>query len=1013
MKQQKTKKKKEKNTRVWEKARCFRSAHNQRDDTKHTLWAVRASNLPTMRQKRVIAATRGDEVVRRTPFLCRCAFWFFVSASLVFVAAASKENEATVRATPSSSTSTVLRAEKWPLGHGGVRIFYYASNEEESEGEDADDNAVELSIVAGDDERKEEKEEEKIFLKSTRVIMTPSSSYPLGTTTILLASSDGVISQKMVRRVARLIWSKDVPASEKIAVFALRLTPELVVDYTSNNKEQLLRRLKEYTRLDHSPILPNSPFRFFSLRRALGSMPPDGLKNRLHHNIVFILDKDTSENKMFMEKARTLIELESSSAVVISSLFVNGDDKEEEEKEEEFAQWFGKFVKRKREEQTYVAAACDVSHKQLDHLLFGKKNTKLKLSPVSAVNTKNNVVRVSSEKRNNCRVEDVLRATYPYFDTITLKMDFMQRNEFEGKRSFLKGTYDQRVAAKQKFPLTVRFENAKYGEVYEERKATAKFHGTSTFRDCERRKSMKINLDGTKKIRLGLTAESDKFLLISLCYDDRYVKSWLMYSLLRRLGLFEDLEFRYVRLFVETNDVRESEGLYLLIENPVVKREDVTARLSAIVRRRLDPVRQTQPGRGAPDVKFPTRSEFDRAMKRNEYDDISRVAKTCDDKNCYRALKKRMNIDAYTRWIAFNSLVKMGDYVDEIYFYSSNENQQTPYWGIQAWDPDDMMQECHHGGKDAYIDRFRMLYCLEGSMDVVFLRSKDMYSRFVQTLEELLKNSVSDRVVVSSAKEQKKELKNVLNINNNSSNDDVSIGMLELRRMAKIPDNMSAFREMSNSLLYYVDQIRLRRRELLRVVGAFHSFNDTSEDNNLLWKPVRVERTAAGVECSNEKSPLKLRVSERAYDRDTRQEIVFEFDNVSSESTIIEIPIDLNVVYTFNETYWEKYLPVPVEKETRALCWKNATLPGDIINMNATDGGFLTTLPKKSCIAGEAVNVTADFTNEAVTFTMTTVNKTKTDTTNRDKVMISIYHGFWHPFFKAFADVKYARIIKC
>ena len=134
---------------------------------------------------------------------------------------------------------------------------------------------------------------------------------------------------------------------------------------------------------------------------------------------------------------------------------------------------------------------------------------------------------------------------------------------------------------------------------------------------------------------------------------------------------------------------------------------------------------------------------------------------------------------------------------------------------------------------------------------------------------------------------------------------------------------------------------------------------------------------------------------------------------MSSESTSIEIPIDLNVVYTANETYWEKYLHVPVEKETRALCWKNATLPSDIINMNATDGGFLTTLPKKSCIAGEAVNVTANFTNEAVTFTMTTVNKTKTDTTNRDKVMISIYHGFWHPFFKAFADVKYARIIKC
>jgi len=115
-------------------------------------------------------------------------------------------------------------------------------------------------------------------------------------------------------------------------------------------------------------------------------------------------------------------------------------------------------------------------------------------------------------------------------------------------------------------------------------------------------------------------------------------------------------------------------------------------------------------------------------------------------------------------------------------------------------------------------------------------------------------------------------------------------------------------------------------------------------------------------------------------------------------------------VYKFNETYAETYLPVPVEKETRALCWMNATLPGDIINMNATDGGFLIEGgPKKSCIAGEAVNVSAKFTNEAVTFTM---KETQTNTT-RDKIYLSIYHGFWHPFFKAFADEWVARILKC
>ena len=943
----------------------------------------------------------------------RGGFWFllsllFATSAFALVPSSSptakEKNEET---TSSSPFFTILRAEKWP--NGGVRIFYSSAEKEQSdEGENAagKNTAVELSF-----QKQKEEEEKKIILESTKVIATkPSSSplpsfYSLGTTTIVLAPSDGVLSQSMVSGLARLIWSKDIPDSEKIAIFALRLTPELVVDYTSNNKVHVLQRLKEYTLLNHSSISPGVPFRLFSLRRALESMPPDGLKGRLHHDVIFALDEDTIENRMFVENARTLIKAESSSATIfVSSLFINGDNKIEED---DFAQWFGKFVKRRREE-THVAAACDVSDEQLDNHLFEKKNTELRLSPAAPdVDRKNDVISMSFKKRNkHCRIEDVLRGSYPYFDTITLKMDFTQRNEFEGKRSFRKGTYDERIAAKKKFPLTVQFENAKHGEVYEERKAFAKFHGTSTFRDCERRKSMKINLDGGKTMKLGSAAESDQFLLISLCYDDRYVKSWLMYSLLRHLGLFEDLEFRYVRLFVETNDVRESEGLYLLVENPVVKREDVKARISAVVRRRLDPVRQTRPGLGAPDVKYPKHSEFDRAIKRNEYDEIARVAKTCDDMNCYALLRKRMNIDAYITWIAFNSLVKMGDYVDEIYFYSSNENQQTPYWGLHSWDPDDAFQKCHHGGKDAYIDRFQMLYCLEGNMDVVFLRSKDMYSRFVQTLEELLEKRLNDQVILFFAEEQKKELNDVLNINNN---DDVSIGMLELRQMAKIPDNMAAFREMSGSLLYYIEQIRLSRRELFRVIGAFHSFNDKSEVG---WKPVRL---SAPAKCSNQNlSSLKLRVSERKYDQDARQEIVFEFENVSSVSGVlqIEIPLDMNVVYKFNETYSEKYLPLPVEKETRALCWTNATLPGDTINMNATDGGFLTTttLPKKSCIAGEAINVTAKFTNEAVTFTM---KETRTDTSTRDKIFLSLYHGFWHPFSKAFADVQYARILTC
>ena len=59
----------------------------------------------------------------------------------------------------------------------------------------------------------------------------------------------------------------------------------------------------------------------------------------------------------------------------------------------------GKFVKRRREE-THVAASCNVSDEQLDHHLFEKKNTELKLSPAAPdVDRNNDVISMSFKKR--------------------------------------------------------------------------------------------------------------------------------------------------------------------------------------------------------------------------------------------------------------------------------------------------------------------------------------------------------------------------------------------------------------------------------------------------------------------------------------------------------------------------------------------------------------------------------------------------------------------------------------
>ena len=51
-------------------------------------------------------------------------------------------------------------------------------------------------------------------------------------------------------------------------------------------------------------------------------MPPDGV--RLHHDVIFALDEDTIENRMFARPSISRIII---SYYFVSSLFINGDTK--------------------------------------------------------------------------------------------------------------------------------------------------------------------------------------------------------------------------------------------------------------------------------------------------------------------------------------------------------------------------------------------------------------------------------------------------------------------------------------------------------------------------------------------------------------------------------------------------------------------------------------------------------------------------------------------------------------
>ena len=77
-----------------------------------------------------------------------------------------------------------------------------------------------------------------------------------------------------------------------------------------------------------------------------------------------------------------------------------------------------------------------------------------------------------------------------------------------------------------------------------------RFRGVSSLRDCVEAEEHEGEPARPGRFRLAPGSAGDEFLLISMCYDDRYVKSKLVFSLAKRLGAFPHAA-RYVRVLIE------------------------------------------------------------------------------------------------------------------------------------------------------------------------------------------------------------------------------------------------------------------------------------------------------------------------------------------------------------------------------------------------------------------------------------------------------------------------------
>jgi spore coat protein H len=136
-----------------------------------------------------------------------------------------------------------------------------------------------------------------------------------------------------------------------------------------------------------------------------------------------------------------------------------------------------------------------------------------------------------------------------------------------------------------------------------------------------------------------------------------------------------------------------------------------------------------------------------------------------------------MNIADYMRKMAFDYIIKNGDYTDEIYFYGSKKNDSI-YFDIIPWDYDDIFADLAHEvvtdgytGKVFGIRKYnnedqhnetlndRLVFSIEDDLDYIITIDDYMYSKYLEELRYVL-SIINEHSVASAFAQVRSELDN-------------------------------------------------------------------------------------------------------------------------------------------------------------------------------------------------------------------------------------------------------------
>lgn len=256
-----------------------------------------------------------------------------------------------------------------------------------------------------------------------------------------------------------------------------------------------------------------------------------------------------------------------------------------------------------------------------------------------------------------------------------------------------------------------------------------------------------FKVEGTQKVSFtnkDKTWKVKKFNLVSMWQDHGYINHVIGLGLSKKIGL---KSYNYQFSTVSING--KPNGLYLVVQRPskTLKNSPWFGRRRSVGSIEAKKYREDK----AAGIK---ENRFETAYY--EMYDILNDRKFKKRKDAYSFFKSRMDIDSYFRLLALHSLVKNGDYTDELFFYAVNPAKTGGkiYFKILPWDFEDLFAPPHdmHTGENGkwrnkkYFKR-TILYSFEDPLDQGLAMNKYFYKSFVPKAKEVLNVKITDKVI--------------------------------------------------------------------------------------------------------------------------------------------------------------------------------------------------------------------------------------------------------------------------